>query len=69
MSERYFAIGVPMTDLPRPTTGAQYNRIEVQLTEYIITILSSRLPVYVQYFHVFITVCQITEIVIRKSCA
>ena len=28
MSERYFTIGVPMTDLPRPSTGAQ-QRIEV----------------------------------------
>lgn len=28
MSERYFTIGVPMTDLPRPTTSVQH-RIEV----------------------------------------
>ncbi len=31
MSERYFTIGAPMTDLPRPTTGTNYTRIESSL--------------------------------------
>jgi hypothetical protein len=32
MSEKYFTIGAPMTELPRPTTGSNYREIESSLS-------------------------------------